>query len=228
MISTNYQNNNQLPQSPNTEGPIVDPCNLFIKNLDANISSSDLFNHFRKFGRIISARVMRDQETGNSKGFGFVSYTNPEEAERAKSSMNNKTLGSKQIVVRLHEPKKLRETKTTFNGPASPTESRAPSRRNSEIYTVNAYNEFNQEELSDLAPKARREVLMSELQKRFRHIPSIPQDEVSPIIDILLAYKLPEVLHMFADPQALQQKVNCKCLTTPHNIVSLNIWRSMV
>ena len=218
--SNNYQNNiAHQPQSPGPEGPLVDPCNLFIKNLDANISSSDLFNHFRKFGRIISARVMRDQETGNSKGFGFVSYTNPEEADRAKTVMNNKTLGSKQIVVRLHEPKKLRETKsasTSNNGQTSPTESRTPSRRNSDIYPANAFNDYDQETLAGLAPKARREVLMSELQKRFRNIPSVPQDEVNPIIEFLLANKLQEILNFLKDPQALQQKVNINKVTHEH------------
>lgn len=196
--------------SPGPEGPIVDPCNLFIKNLDANISSSDLFNHFRRYGRIISARVMRDQETGNSKGFGFVSYTSAEEADKAKNSMHGKTLGTKQIVVRLHEPKKLREAKLAnhFNGnPASPSESRAPSRRNSDFYNINTVNEFGQEDLSGLAPKARKEVLMSELQKRFKYIPTIPPDEVNPIIEQLLTSKVPEVLQMLKDASLLQQKV---------------------
>ncbi|CAG8613297.1 1415_t:CDS:2 [Rhizophagus irregularis] len=196
--------------SPGPEGPIVDPCNLFIKNLDANISSSDLFNHFRRYGRIISARVMRDQETGNSKGFGFVSYTSAEEADKAKNSMHGKTLGTKQIVVRLHEPKKLREAKLAnhFNGnPASPSESRAPSRRNSDFYNINTVNEFGQEDLSGLAPKARKEVLMSELQKRFKYIPTIPPDEVNPIIEQLLTSKVPEVLQMLKDASLLQQKI---------------------
>jgi len=120
--NNHINNNNQsAPMSPGPEGPHVDPCNLFIKNLDANISSSDLFNHFRRYGRIISARVMRDQETGNSKGFGFVSYTTAEEADKAKSSMHGKTLGTKQIVVRLHEPKKLREAKLANHFSGSPT-----------------------------------------------------------------------------------------------------------
>jgi polyadenylate-binding protein len=195
--------------SPGPEGPIVDPCNLFIKNLDANISSSDLFNHFRRFGRIISARVMRDQDTGNSKGFGFVSYTSPEEADKAKNSMHGKTLGTKQIVVRLHEPKKLREAKLAnhFNGSTSPSESRAPSRRNSDFYNINTVNEFGQEDLSGLAPKARREVLMSELQKRFKYIPTIPSEEVNPIVEQLLTSKVSEVLSMLKDASLLQQKV---------------------
>ncbi|CAG8556907.1 149_t:CDS:2 [Diversispora eburnea] len=198
------------PPSPGPEGPIVDPCNLFIKNLDSNISSSDLFNHFRRFGRIISARVMRDQETGNSKGFGFVSYTNSEEADRAKSSMHGKTLGTKQIVVRLHEPKKLREAKLAnqfSSTPASPSESRAPSRRNSDLYIINTVNEFGRDDLSGLAPKARKEVLMSELQKRFKYIPSVPHEEVNPIIEHLLSMKTDDVLHILKDATALQQKI---------------------
>ncbi|CAJ0869449.1 1468_t:CDS:10 [Entrophospora sp. SA101] len=106
IVQYHRHNNNKAPNRP-----IVDPCNLFIKNLDSNISSSDLFSQFRRFGKIISARVMRDQETGNSKGFGFVSYSSSEEADKAKQSMHGKTLGAKPIVVRLHEPKKLREAK---------------------------------------------------------------------------------------------------------------------
>ncbi|CAG8579237.1 2334_t:CDS:2 [Ambispora leptoticha] len=159
------------PQSPGPEGPLVDPCNLFIKNLDANITSSDLFNHFRKYGRIISARVMRDQETNTSKGFGFVSYTTAEEADRAKQSMNNKTLGTKQI------------------------------------YPINAVNEYDQETLSGLAPKARTEILSSELQKRFKNI-AVPQEEVGPIIEHLLKMKIHEVLHILKDPPALTQKIH--------------------
>ncbi|CAG8614646.1 12058_t:CDS:2 [Acaulospora morrowiae] len=203
--------NMQTPSSPGPEGPNVDPCNLFIKNLDANISSSDLFNHFRRYGRIISARVMRDQETGNSKGFGFVSYTSSDEADRAKASMHGKTLGNKQIVVRLHEPKKLREAKLAnhySSSPASPSESRVPSRRNSELLIINTVNEFGREDLAGLAPKARREVLMSELQKRFKSIPSIPQEEVNPIIDYLLNMKTDDVLHILKDASSLQQKIS--------------------
>ena len=153
---------------------------------------------------------MRDQKTGNSKGFGFVNYTTAEEADKAKSSMHGKTLGTKQIIVRLHEPKKLREAKLAnhFNGsPTSPSESRPPSRRNSDFYNINTVNEFGQEDLSGLEPKAHREVLMSELQKRFKYIPSVPSDEVNPIIDHLLTLKVPDVLQILKDASLLQRKV---------------------
>ncbi|RIA83287.1 hypothetical protein C1645_861108 [Glomus cerebriforme] len=191
------------------ESPIVDPCNLFIKNLDINISSSDLFNYFRQYGHIISARVMRDPETFNSKGFGFVSYTTAEEAEKAKNSMHGKTLGNKKIVVRLHQLKKLCKAKLAnhFNGnPTARTKSHAPS--NSDLFNINTFNEFSQEDLSSLAPKARKEVLMSELQKRFKYISTIPTEEVNPIIEQLLTSKVPEVLQMLKDDSLLQQQIN--------------------
>ncbi|KZT25765.1 hypothetical protein NEOLEDRAFT_339077 [Neolentinus lepideus HHB14362 ss-1] len=89
---------------------LIDPCNLFIKNLDAEIDSNALFAHFRQFGQIVSARVMRN-ENGESRGFGFVSYQTPDQAANAMQSMNGVVLGSKPVVVRLHEPKQLRQEK---------------------------------------------------------------------------------------------------------------------
>ena len=56
---------------------LIDPCNLFCKNLDPNLSSNDLFDQFKRFGHIVSARIMRD-ENGHSRGFGFVSYQSPQ------------------------------------------------------------------------------------------------------------------------------------------------------
>lgn len=89
---------------------LIDPCNLFCKNLDPSIDSNGLFSHFRKFGQIVSARVMRN-ENGDSRGFGFVSFQTPDQAADALHQMNGALLGSKQLVVRLHEPKQLRQEK---------------------------------------------------------------------------------------------------------------------
>ncbi|GLB42130.1 putative RNA recognition motif containing protein [Lyophyllum shimeji] len=89
---------------------LIDPCNLFCKNLDPEIDSNGLFSHFRQFGQIVSARVMRN-ENGESRGFGFVSFQTPAQASAAMHAMNGVQLGSKQVVVRLHEPKQLRQEK---------------------------------------------------------------------------------------------------------------------
>ncbi|MCO5600111.1 hypothetical protein L7F22_054219 [Adiantum nelumboides] len=88
----------------------IDPCNLFCKNLDPALDSNDLFTMFKTFGRIVSARVMRDDQ-GVSREFGFVSYTNPDDAAKALNAMNNTMQGSKLMTVRLHEPKRVRQDK---------------------------------------------------------------------------------------------------------------------
>ncbi|KAF8504399.1 hypothetical protein F5888DRAFT_1605810 [Russula emetica] len=100
------------PHGPgsNSHSGLIDPCNLFCKNLDPSIDSNGLFSHFRQFGQIVSARVMRN-EVGESRGFGFVSFQTPDQAHAAMHGMNGALLGSKQLVVRLHEPKQLRQEK---------------------------------------------------------------------------------------------------------------------
>lgn len=99
---------------------MVDYTNLYIKNLDLNVKSADLFNHFRKFGRIISARVMKNAQTKQSKGFGFVSFSKADEAQKAKQDMNGEYILSKPVIVAFHEPKKPRDSSNTLLTEASP------------------------------------------------------------------------------------------------------------
>ncbi|KAK0529173.1 hypothetical protein OC834_003304 [Tilletia horrida] len=97
-------------QFSSSAGTYIDPCNLFIKNIDPEVDSNQLFNAFKSFGRIVSARIMRDSEK-ISRGFGFVSFTHADEASRALAATNNTMLGSQKINVRLHEPKRMRAEK---------------------------------------------------------------------------------------------------------------------
>ncbi|KAG2234689.1 hypothetical protein INT48_005841, partial [Thamnidium elegans] len=102
---------------------MVDYTNLYIKNLDLNVKSADLFENFRKFGHIISARVMKNAQTKQSKGFGFVSYSKADEAQKAKADMNGEYILSKPVIVAFHEPKKPRDaspTDTSFNSQRVP------------------------------------------------------------------------------------------------------------
>eukprot|EP01004_Peranema_trichophorum_P010202 NODE_896_length_2261_cov_141.354069_g763_i0.p1 GENE.NODE_896_length_2261_cov_141.354069_g763_i0~~NODE_896_length_2261_cov_141.354069_g763_i0.p1 ORF type:complete len:583 (-),score=105.69 NODE_896_length_2261_cov_141.354069_g763_i0:402-2150(-) len=64
--------------------------NLYVKNLDDSVTSEQLLAMFKDFGTVISAKVMVDPTTGLSKGFGFVSYQEPEAANKAVAEMNNK------------------------------------------------------------------------------------------------------------------------------------------
>ncbi|CAO3663521.1 unnamed protein product [Umbelopsis ramanniana] len=96
------------PLSMQSQQHYVDYCNLYIKNLDEALTSTDLFQHFKSYGRIVSARVIANATTNQSRGYGFVSYSRPEEAAFALNQMNGAVLGSKPILVAYHEPKKPR------------------------------------------------------------------------------------------------------------------------
>ncbi|KAJ3507467.1 hypothetical protein NLJ89_g6289 [Agrocybe chaxingu] len=130
------------PQGASHSG-LIDPCNLFCKNLSPEIDSNSLFQHFCRFGQIVSARVMRN-ESGESRGFGFVSYHQPDHAAEAMRVMNGAILGSKQIVVRLHEPKQLRQEKLAHrfghNGHPRRSSSGATSPTASEAGDYSAWN----------------------------------------------------------------------------------------
>lgn len=63
---------------------------------------------FAPFGQLVYTKVITDRATGRSKGFGFVSYTSIEEAERARGEMNAKYLDGWVIFV---DPAKSREAR---------------------------------------------------------------------------------------------------------------------
>ncbi|KRX45859.1 Polyadenylate-binding protein 1, partial [Trichinella murrelli] len=82
--------------------------NLYLKNLDDSVDDAQLRKAFEKFGVITSAKVMTD-EKGQSKGFGFVCFSSPDEATRAVSEMNNQKLGNKPLYVALAQRKEDRK-----------------------------------------------------------------------------------------------------------------------
>eukprot|EP01126_Amoeba_proteus_P057028 TRINITY_DN7234_c0_g1_i1.p1 TRINITY_DN7234_c0_g1~~TRINITY_DN7234_c0_g1_i1.p1 ORF type:complete len:519 (+),score=106.72 TRINITY_DN7234_c0_g1_i1:452-2008(+) len=90
--------------------------NLYIKNIEDEIDEERLKREFSVFGVIKSCKIMSD-EKGNSKGFGFVCFAAPEEAQRAMTEMNNRILlgCSKPLYVALHEPKEVRRQKLVQN-----------------------------------------------------------------------------------------------------------------
>ena len=82
--------------------------NLYIKNLDATIDDERLHEEFAPFGTITSAKVMLEAD-GRSKGFGFVCFLSPEEATKAITEMNGRTVGTKALYVGLAQKKEDRK-----------------------------------------------------------------------------------------------------------------------
>mmetsp|Transcript_301 Transcript_301/g.315 ORF Transcript_301/g.315 Transcript_301/m.315 type:complete len:628 (+) Transcript_301:90-1973(+) len=86
--------------------------NLYIKNLEDDINEERLKKEFSPFGTVKSVKIMSDDK-GNTKGFGFVCFSTPEEAQQAISEMNGRILSNckKPLYVNLHEPKEVRRQK---------------------------------------------------------------------------------------------------------------------
>uniref|UniRef100_A0A3B0N673 RNA recognition motif. (A.k.a. RRM, RBD, or RNP domain)/RNA recognition motif (A.k.a. RRM, RBD, or RNP domain)/WW domain containing protein, putative n=1 Tax=Theileria annulata TaxID=5874 RepID=A0A3B0N673_THEAN len=75
-------------------------ANLFVFHVPANWNDLDLVEHFKHFGNVISARVQRDS-AGRNRGFGFISYDNPQSAVVAIKNMNGFSVGGKYLKVQL-------------------------------------------------------------------------------------------------------------------------------
>ncbi|KAL7565601.1 hypothetical protein ACA910_018964, partial [Epithemia clementina (nom. ined.)] len=79
------------------EGPAG--ANLFVYHLPHDLTDADLATAFNSFGNVISAKVYVDKYTGESKGFGFVSYDSVISAEAAIEQMNGFQIGNKRLKV---------------------------------------------------------------------------------------------------------------------------------
>lgn len=90
-------NTNQANTPRPREGPAG--ANLFVYHLPHDLTDADLATAFNPFGNVISAKVYVDRYTGESKGFGFVSYDSVISAESAIEQMNGFQIGNKRLKV---------------------------------------------------------------------------------------------------------------------------------
>uniref|UniRef100_A0A0E0AMN5 RRM domain-containing protein n=1 Tax=Oryza glumipatula TaxID=40148 RepID=A0A0E0AMN5_9ORYZ len=75
----------------------TDHFNIFVGDLSPEVTDSALFAFFSGYSSCSDARVMWDQKTGRSRGYGFVSFRNQQDAQSAINDLNGQWLGSRQI-----------------------------------------------------------------------------------------------------------------------------------
>ncbi|MBK7873571.1 MAG: RNA-binding protein [Saprospiraceae bacterium] len=89
--------------------------NIFVAKLNFSTQSEDLQEAFEAYGAVDSAKVITDQFSGKSKGFGFVEMPNDDEAMNAINDLNDSELDGNTIVVKKAEPRENRGGGGGFN-----------------------------------------------------------------------------------------------------------------
>jgi cold-inducible RNA-binding protein len=81
---------------------------LYVGNLSYNVTNQGLEDMFAEHGRVQSAQVVQDRDTGRSKGFGFVEMTDTNEARTAIQSLNLKDVDGRSLTVNEARPREER------------------------------------------------------------------------------------------------------------------------
>ncbi|CAL0309912.1 unnamed protein product [Lupinus luteus] len=121
--------------------------NLYMKNLDLDITEAVLQEKFSSFGKIVSLAIAKDNK-GVSKGFGFVNYDNADDAKRTLEAMNGTQFGSKIIYVARAQKKSERQQILT-NQFEEKRKEKIMKYEGSNIYVKNIDDNVNDEELRD-------------------------------------------------------------------------------
>ena len=81
---------------------------LYVGNLPYNTADADLQSMFSAAGTVTSAQVIKDRESGRSKGFGFVEMSSAEEANAAINMFHGKDFNGRPLTVNLARPREER------------------------------------------------------------------------------------------------------------------------
>ena len=89
---------------------------LYVGNLPYDVTDSDLQSMFEPHGRVQSAQVIMDRDTGRSKGFGFVEMDTDQEAQAAIAAVNGRDMNGRSLTVNEARPREERGGGRGFSG----------------------------------------------------------------------------------------------------------------
>jgi RNA recognition motif-containing protein len=81
---------------------------LFVGNLSFNTTENDLNDAFAAFGTVTETNLMMDRETGRPRGFGFITMSSADEAQKAIEGMNGKSVDGRALTVNVAKPREER------------------------------------------------------------------------------------------------------------------------
>lgn len=81
---------------------------LYVGNLSYNTTENDLHDAFAAHGTVVEANLMVDRMSGRPRGFGFVTMSTEEEAQKAIEALNGSSLDGRNLTVNVARPKEER------------------------------------------------------------------------------------------------------------------------
>ena len=78
---------------------------LYVGNLSYRTTETELETAFASFGQVISAAIVRDRQTGDSRGFGFIEMNSDDEASAAIAALNGSQLSGRTLTVNEARPR---------------------------------------------------------------------------------------------------------------------------
>ena len=82
--------------------------NIYVGNLSYQTTEDELRDLFAEFGDVVSAKLIVDKFTGQSKGFGFVEMSNNSEAQKAMDELNGRDVKGRSVTVNKARPRQDR------------------------------------------------------------------------------------------------------------------------
>ena len=79
--------------------------NIYLGNLNYRVQEEDLQKRLEEYGAVDSVRVIKDRETGRSRGYAFAEMPNDEEANRAIAELNDQTFDGRRSVAKVALPR---------------------------------------------------------------------------------------------------------------------------
>ncbi len=78
---------------------------LYVGNLSYTATEEEVSSFFSKAGTVTSVAIIKDRETGRSKGFAFVEMSSADEAQKAISMLNGQSMGGRDLRVSIARPR---------------------------------------------------------------------------------------------------------------------------